>query len=91
MREGAVSGQIEAFFNAELARMKARCARVGENAEPCGGCAAVPGFKLGAVSVQERDAGLKAGGGMNRRGSKDRQLSEQGDIISAVQSVFLDL
>jgi phage/conjugal plasmid C-4 type zinc finger TraR family protein len=82
-RDGAVSEQIEASINDELARLKARRAPVGESLSQCAECdepipaarrEALPGVKLCIECVQERDAGFKARGGMNPRGSKDSQL-----------------
>jgi phage/conjugal plasmid C-4 type zinc finger TraR family protein len=82
-RDGAVSEQIEATINDELARLKARRAPVGESAVFCADCEepipqarreALPGVKLCIECVQERDVGFMARGGMNRRGSKDSQL-----------------
>lgn len=82
-RDGAVSEQIEASINDELARLKAQRAPVGESARICAECEepipqarrdALPGVKLCIGCVQERDSGFKARGGMNRRGSKDSQL-----------------
>ena len=82
-RDGAVSEQIEASINDELARLKARRTPVGDSLTHCAECEepipaarreALPGVKLCIECVQERDAGFKARGGMNRRGSKDSQL-----------------
>ncbi len=82
-RDGAVSEQIEASINDELARLKARRGPVGESAELCAECEepipqarreAVPGVKLCIECVRERDKGFKTRGGMNRRGSKDSLL-----------------
>lgn len=82
-RDGAVSEQIEASINDELARLKARRTPVGESAKLCAECEepipqarreALPGVKLCIDCVQARDAGFKMRGGMNRRGSKDSQL-----------------
>ncbi|MDG1067050.1 MAG: DksA/TraR family C4-type zinc finger protein [Sulfitobacter sp.] len=82
-RDGAVSEQIEASINDELARLKARRALVGESAMICAECEepipqarreALLGVKLCTGCVQERDAVYKNRGGMNRRGSKDSQL-----------------
>ncbi len=82
-RDGAVSEQIEASINDELARLKARRAPVGDSLSHCAECEepipaarreALPGVKLCIECVQDRDAGFKARGGMNRRGSKDSQL-----------------
>lgn len=82
-RDGAVSEQIEATINDELARMKAAKSPVGESLRFCAECeeeipearrAALPGVKLCIDCMQERDATFKARGGVNRRGSKDSQL-----------------
>ncbi len=82
-RDGAVSEQIEASINDELARLRARRAPVGESALLCAECEepipqarreALPGVKLCIDCVQARDAGFEARGGINRRGSKDSQL-----------------
>jgi phage/conjugal plasmid C-4 type zinc finger TraR family protein len=82
-RDGAVSEQIEASINDELARLKTRRVPVGESAEICAECEepipqarreAVPGVKLCIACVQARDDQYKTRGGMNRRGSKDSQL-----------------
>ena len=82
-KDGAVSEQIEASINDELARLKARRAPVGESLTHCAECEepipqarreALPGVNLCIDCVQERDAQFKARGGINRRGSKDSQL-----------------
>ncbi|WP_299874219.1 DksA/TraR family C4-type zinc finger protein [uncultured Sulfitobacter sp.] len=82
-KDGAVSEQIEASINDELARMQQRRAPVGESLTHCAECEepipearreALPGVKLCIDCVQERDAQFKARGGINRRGSKDSQL-----------------
>lgn len=82
-RDGAVSEQIEASINDELARLKARRSPVGESAIICAECEepiaqarreALPGVKLCIECVQERDAKVQTRGGINRRGSKDSQL-----------------
>jgi phage/conjugal plasmid C-4 type zinc finger TraR family protein len=82
-RDGAVSEQIEASINDELARLKARRAPVGASATRCAECeepipearrVAVPGVKLCIDCVRERDSAYKTRGGINRRGSKDSQL-----------------
>ncbi len=82
-RDGAVSEQIEASINDELARLKARRGPVGESLTHCAECEepipqarrlAVPGVKLCIDCVQERDAAQTHRGGINRRGSKDSQL-----------------
>jgi len=82
-KDGAVSEQIEASVNDELARMKARRTPVGESLKFCADCeeeipearrSAVPGVKLCLECMQERDATYQARAGINRRGSKDSQL-----------------
>ncbi len=82
-RDGAVSEQIEASINDELARLKARRVPVGQSAEFCAECEepipqarreALPGVKLCIECVRARDGMHKARGGINRRGSKDSQL-----------------
>ena len=82
-RDGAVSEQIEASINDELARLKARRGPAGESLTHCAECeeeipearrVAIPGVKLCIDCQQERDGTYKARGGMNRRGSKDSQL-----------------
>ncbi|MFY9239403.1 MAG: DksA/TraR family C4-type zinc finger protein [Roseovarius sp.] len=82
-RDGAVSEQIEASINDELARLKARRVPQGESLTHCADCeepipearrAALPGVKLCIDCVAERDGAQAARGGINRRGSKDSQL-----------------
>ena len=82
-RDGAVSEQIEASINDELAQLKARRAPFGESATQCAECEepipqarreALLGVKLCIECVRERDATYKTRGGINRRGSKDSQL-----------------
>lgn len=82
-RDGAVSEQIEASINDELARLKTRRGPEGESRTHCAECEepipearrkAIPGVKLCIDCMQERDSAFKARGGMNRRGSKDSQL-----------------
>ncbi|MDU9002706.1 DksA/TraR family C4-type zinc finger protein [Sedimentitalea todarodis] len=82
-RDGAVSEQIEASINDELARLKTRRGPQGESRTHCAECEepipearrkAIPGVKLCIDCMQERDSAFKARGGMNRRGSKDSQL-----------------
>lgn len=82
-KDGAVSEQIEASINDELARLKARKAPVGGSLTHCAECeepipearrAALPGVKLCIDCVRDRDAAYRARGGINRRGSKDSQL-----------------
>lgn len=82
-KDGAVSEQIEASINDELARLKARKTPQGESLSHCAECeepipqarrAALPGVKLCIECVRERDAAYQVRGGINRRGSKDSQL-----------------
>ena len=82
-KDGAVSEQIEASINDEVARLKARKTPIGESLTHCAECeepipearrAALPGVKLCIECVRERDAAYKVRGGINRRGSKDSQL-----------------
>lgn len=82
-RDGAVSEQIEASINDELARMQAQKQPVGESLRFCAECEeeipearrlAKPGVKLCIDCQQERDGAFKARAGINRRGSKDSQL-----------------
>ncbi len=82
-KDGAVSEQIEASINDELARMKARKAPVGESLKYCAECdeeiperrrIALPGVKLCVDCAAERDGRPQDRGGFNRRGSKDSQL-----------------
>ena len=82
-RDGAVSEQIEASINDELARLKAKRGPVGESLTHCADCEepipearriALPGVKLCIDCQQERDAAYKPRAGINRRGSKDSQL-----------------
>jgi len=82
-RDGAVSEQIEASIQDELARLKAAKRPVGESLTHCADCEeeipqarreAVPGVKLCIECQQDRDATYKPRAGINRRGSKDSQL-----------------
>ena len=82
-KDGAVSEQIEASIEDELARMKARAKPQGESLTHCAECEepipearrnALPGVKLCIDCMQERDAAYRVRGGINRRGSKDSQL-----------------
>ncbi|MFY9212964.1 MAG: DksA/TraR family C4-type zinc finger protein [Aestuariivita sp.] len=82
-KDGAVSEQIEASINDELARLKARRAPVGQSLTHCAECeeqipearrVALPGVKLCIDCQQERDSAHRSRGGINRRGSKDSQL-----------------
>ena len=82
-RDGAVSEQIEASIEDELARMKAKAQPKGESLTHCAECdepipekrrIALPGVKLCIDCQRERDAAQAPRGGINRRGSKDSQL-----------------
>jgi phage/conjugal plasmid C-4 type zinc finger TraR family protein len=82
-RDGAVSEQIEASLNDELARMRAVRQPVGESLTHCAECEeeipqarreARPGVKLCLECQQDRDARTVQRVGINRRGSKDSQL-----------------
>ncbi|QYX58223.1 DksA/TraR family C4-type zinc finger protein [Roseovarius sp. SCSIO 43702] len=82
-RDGAVSEQIEASIEDELARMKARRAPQGESRTHCAECdepipeprrEAIPGVKLCVDCASDRDTRAEPHGGINRRGSKDSQL-----------------
>ncbi len=82
-RDGAVSEQIEASINDELARLKAAKRPIGNSLTHCAECeeeipaarrAAVPGVKLCLDCQRDRDGAYRARGGINRRGSKDSQL-----------------
>jgi len=82
-KDGAVSEQIEASVNDELARMKARQQPVGESLTRCAECdedipearrQAIPGVKFCIDCMQDRDAQFRNRPGFNRRGSKDSQL-----------------
>ncbi len=82
-KDGAVSEQIEASINDELARLKARKQPQGESLTHCAECdeeipekrrEALPGVKLCMDCAAERDGRVQQRGGINRRGSKDSQL-----------------
>ncbi|MDD9723377.1 DksA/TraR family C4-type zinc finger protein [Sulfitobacter sp. PR48] len=82
-RDGAVSEQIEASINDELARLRARKVPQGESLTHCAECEeeipqrrreALPGVKLCVDCARERAARTAVRGGINRRGSKDSQL-----------------
>jgi len=82
-RDGAVSEQIEASIEDELARMKSRRHPRGESLSQCADCddpipearrQAVPGVKLCIDCAAERDRTGPSRPGVNRRGSKDSQL-----------------
>lgn len=80
--DGAVQDQIDATVDEAIQRARAQL-RQGPGLTRCEECdapipparrQAVPGVRL-CVSCQEAaDAELHAGGGYNRRGSKDSQL-----------------
>ena len=81
-KDGAVSEQIEASVQDELARLKARKGPVGDSLSHCADCEepipearrqAIPGVKLCIDCAADRDGGFQARG-FNRRGSKDSQL-----------------
>lgn len=82
-KDGAVSEQIEASVNDELARLQSRAKPQGESLTHCAECEepipearreAIPGVKLCIDCMQDRDAAFKTRPGFNRRGSKDSQL-----------------
>jgi len=82
-KDGAVSEQIEASINDELARLKARKGPTGESLTHCADCEepiaearrlAVPGVKLCIDCASQRDTRNAPRAGINRRGSKDSQL-----------------
>ena len=82
-RDGAVNEQIEASITDELNRLAARSGPTGESLERCAECdepipaarrKALPGVKLCIDCQGDRDAGLVARHGINRRGSKGSQL-----------------
>ncbi|WP_224815829.1 DksA/TraR family C4-type zinc finger protein [Hasllibacter sp. MH4015] len=82
-KDGAVSEQIEASINDELARMRATKGPTGESLTHCADCdepipearrKALPGVKLCIDCASDRDARPEMRGGINRRGSKDSQL-----------------
>jgi phage/conjugal plasmid C-4 type zinc finger TraR family protein len=82
-QDGAVSEQIEASINDELARMKAKARPTGTSLTHCAECEepipearrqALPGVKLCIDCQRARDGRPEARGGINRRGSKDSQM-----------------
>lgn len=82
-RDGAVTEQIEASINDELARLRARQTPSGESLTHCADCdepipearrTALPGVKLCIECQQDRDSAYQPRAGINRRGSKDSQL-----------------
>lgn len=82
-RDGAVSEQIEASLQDELARLKSARRPAGDSLTHCAECeeeipqarrAAIPGVKLCIDCQRDRDARYQPRAGINRRGSKDSQL-----------------
>lgn len=82
-KDGAVSEQIEASINDELARLRARRGPTGVSLKECADCeepipearrAAIPGVKLCVECAGQRDTRAGPRAGINRRGSKDSQL-----------------
>ena len=82
-KDGAVSEQIEASINDELARLKARRQPKGDSLPHCAECEepipearrqAIPGVKICIDCASDRDARPTQRAGINRRGSKDSQL-----------------
>ena len=82
-KDGAVSKQIEASINDELARMQARKVPLGSSLSHCAECKeqiseqrrlAVVEVKLCLDCVRERETQHQNRGGINRRGSKESQL-----------------
>ena len=82
-RDGAVSEQIEASIEDELARMKSRRHPRGESLSQCADCddpipearrKAVAGVRFCVTCQQQADSADAAISGPNRRGSKDSQL-----------------
>ncbi|HEA53298.1 hypothetical protein LCGC14_0585570 [marine sediment metagenome] len=81
-RDGAVQDQIDASVEDAVAQARSRLGK-GESVEFCEECdrpipearrKAIPGVRL-CVSCQTKlEKQETAGGGMNRRGSKDSQL-----------------
>ena len=83
-RDGAVNEQIEASNEDELRRMQALRRPVGVSRTHCAECEepipdarqnAIPGVKLCLDCQRERDARKVLRGGINRRASKDSQLT----------------
>ncbi len=83
VRDGAVSEQIEASIQDELARIQGTRRPTGPSLTHCAECEdpipeprrlAIPGVKLCVDCQQERDQRYKPRSGINRRGSKDSQL-----------------
>lgn len=82
-KDGAVSEQIEASINDELARMQARKVPLGSSLSHCAECKeqiseqrrlAVVEVKLCLDCVRERETQHQNRVGINRRGSKESQL-----------------
>jgi phage/conjugal plasmid C-4 type zinc finger TraR family protein len=83
-RDGAVSERIEASISDELARLRACAQPWGETLTHCAECdepipearrSAIPVVKLCIDCVADLQAQSQPRGGINRRGSKDSQLT----------------
>jgi len=81
-KDGAVQDQIDATVEDAVRRARSNIP-VGESLRNCEECdtvipdarrEAVPGVRLCIGCQSTQDAKAKAGGGINRRGSKDSQL-----------------
>ncbi len=81
-RDGAVQDQIDASVEDAVDRARKQlpsgagrrdCAECGEEI-PAARRRALPGVRLCVPCQEARDAAQPAGGGYNRRGSKDSQL-----------------
>ncbi|MEO8460532.1 MAG: DksA/TraR family C4-type zinc finger protein [Dokdonella sp.] len=80
--DGAVQDQIDATVKDAIKRARSKLPK-GPSLKRCEECdvdipelrrKAVPGVRLCVTCQQTRDSDLAAGGGYNRRGSKDSQL-----------------
>ncbi|QLC73597.1 DksA/TraR family C4-type zinc finger protein [Pseudomonas sp. LPB0260] len=80
--DGAVQEQIDSSIEDAIARARSQLPR-GESLHHCEACdAAIPearrqaiaGVRLCVACQSEQDKAQQAGGGYNRRGSKDSQL-----------------
>ena len=80
--DGAVQEQIDATVQDAIARARSRM-RAGQGLSHCEECEApipearrraVPGVRLCVACQEAEDRSQQAGGGYNRRGSKDSQL-----------------
>ena len=81
-QDGAVNDQIEVSTQEALARARRR-QPAGESLRDCAECgepipeprrAALPGVRVCLDCASEQDKRRAPAGGINRRGSKDRQL-----------------